>query len=120
MKDIGGVLVASPLHIHAKHFVDTLATGKDLYSEKTLAWSIAEAEQCLEASRKSDRVIQVGLQHESEGPLVDAKKWIRDGMVGKVTQVESWMSRNSPHGKGQWVRSVPDDCTAQNVTGRPS
>jgi predicted dehydrogenase len=125
MKDIDGVLVASPLHIHARHFVDTLAAGKDLYSEKTLAWSIAEAEQCLEASKKSDRVVQIGLQHESEGPLADARKWIADGMVGKVTQVESWMSRNSPHGKGQWVRAVPDDCTAQNVdwkaflNGRP-
>ena len=52
MKDIDGVLVASPLHIHARHFLDTLAAGKDLYSEKTLTWSIAEAEQCLEASRR--------------------------------------------------------------------
>ena len=125
MKDIDGVLVASPLHIHARHFLDTLAAGKDLYSEKTLTWSIAEAEQCLQASKKSDRVVQIGLQHESEGPLADARKWIRDGMVGKVTQVESWMSRNTPHGKGQWVRSVPADCTAQNVdwkaflNGRP-
>ena len=125
MKDIDGVLVASPLHIHARHFIDTLAAGKDLYSEKTLTWSIAEAEQCLEASKKSDRVVQVGLQHESEGPLADAKKWIGDGMLGKVTQVESWMSRNTPHGQGQWVRPVPGDCTAQNVdwkaflNGRP-
>ncbi len=125
MKDIDGVLVATPLHIHARHFLDTLAAGKDLYSEKTMTWSIAEAEQCLQASKKSDRVVQIGLQHESEGPLTDARKWIADGMVGKVTQVESWMSRNSPHGKGQWVRAVPDDCTAQNVdwkaflNGRP-
>jgi predicted dehydrogenase len=125
MKDIDGVLVASPLHIHARHFLDTLAAGKDMYSEKTLAWSIAEAQQCLEASKKSDRVVQIGLQHESEGQLADAKKWIADGMVGKVTMVESWMSRNSLHGKGQWVRAVPGDCTAQNVdwkaflNGRP-
>ena len=44
MKDIDGVLVASPLHIHARHFLDTLAAGKDLYSGKTMTWSIAEAE----------------------------------------------------------------------------
>ena len=25
------------------------------------------------------------------------------------------MSRNTPHGKGQWVRSSPPDCTAENV-----
>jgi predicted dehydrogenase len=115
MKDIDGVIVASPLHLHARHFLDTIAAGKDLYCEKTLTWSIPEAEKCLEAAKKSDRVIQIGLQHESSGRLVDAKKWIKDGIVGKVTHVESWMSRNTPHGKGQWVRPVPSDCTAQNV-----
>src|SRR5205807_1893963 len=108
-KDIDGVLVASPLHIHARHFTDTLAAGKDLYSEKTMTWSITEAEQCLAASKNSGRIVQIGLQHQSEGPLMDAKKWIGAGMVGKVTQVESWMSRNTPHGKGQWVRPIPAD-----------
>ena len=125
MKDIDGVIVASPLHIHSRHFLDTLAASKDLYSEKTMTWSIPEAEQCLAAAKKSDRVVQIGLQHESSGSLADARKWIKDGIVGKVTQVESWMSRNTPHGKGQWVRKVPADCTAQNVnwkaflSGRP-
>jgi len=125
MNDIDAVIVASPLHLHAKHFLDTVAAGKDLYCEKTMTWSIPEAEQCLAASKKSDRIIQIGLQHESSGALADTKKWIHDGMVGKVTQVESWMSRNTPHGKGQWVREVPPDCTQQNVNwdaflnGRP-
>ncbi len=125
MKDLDGVIVASPLHIHARHFLDTLAAGKDLYSEKTMTWSIPEADQCLAAAKQSDRVVQIGLQHESSGALADAKKWISDGIVGKVSQVESWMSRNTPHGKGQWVRPVPSDCTAQNVNwsaflnGRP-
>src|SRR6266567_1644469 len=125
MKDVDGVIVASPLHIHARHFMDTLAAGKDLYAEKTMTWSIPEADQCLQAAKKSDRVIQIGLQHESSGALADAKKWIKDGLVGKVTQVESWMSRNTPHGKGQWIRPVPVDCTLQNVNwaaflnGRP-
>ena len=124
-KDIDAVIIASPLHIHARHFLDTLSAGKDLYSEKTMAWSIAEADQCLAAAKASDRVIQIGLQHESSGQLADSRKWIKDGIVGKITQVESWMSRNTPHGKAQWVRSVPTDCTAQNVdwsaflNGRP-
>jgi predicted dehydrogenase len=124
-KDIDAVIVASPLHIHARHFLDTLAAGKDLYSEKTMTWSIAEADECLAAAKKSDRVVQIGLQHESGGALADAKAWLEQGIVGKVAQVESWMSRNTPHGKGQWVREVPADCTATNVNwkaflnGRP-
>lgn len=125
MKDVDGVIVASPLHCHTRHFLDTLAADKDLYSEKTMTWSIPEADRCLEAAKKSDRVVQIGLQYESSGALVDAKRWIKDGWMGKITQVESWMSRNTKHGKGQWVRPVPADCTAQNVNwaaflnGRP-
>lgn len=125
MKDLDGVIVASPLHIHERHFIDTLAAGKDLYSEKTMTWSIPEAERCLAAAKKSDRVVQIGLQHESSGALADAKKWLSQGIVGKVTQVESWMSRNTPHGQGQWVRLVPTDCTPANINwnaflnGRP-
>src|SRR6266566_4910258 len=115
MKDLDAVIVASPLHTHARHFLDTLAAGKDLYAEKTMTWSIPEAEQCLAAARDSGRIVQIGLQFESSGTLADARKWIADGIVGKVTQVESWMSRNTPHGKGQWVRPIPSDCSAQNV-----
>jgi predicted dehydrogenase len=125
MNDIDGVIVASPLHIHARHFLDTIAAGKDLYCEKTMTWSIPEAEQCLKAAKTSNRVIQIGLQHESSGALASARKWIKDGLAGKITQVESWMSRNTPHGKGQWVRPTPPDCTPANVNwqaflnGRP-
>jgi predicted dehydrogenase len=115
MKDVDAVIVASPLHTHARHFLDTLAAGKDLYSEKTMTWSIPEAEQCLAAAKQSSRVVQIGLQWESSGSLADARQWIKAGIAGKVTQVESWMSRNTPHGQGQWVRPVPADCTAHNV-----
>jgi len=115
-KDIDAVLVASPLHIHARHFLDTLAAGKDLYCEKTMTWSIAEAEECLAAAKRSSQIVTIGLQHQSSGALADAKQWIKDGMIGKVTQVEAWMSRNTPHGQGQWVRPVPPDCTAANVS----
>src|SRR5215475_3438343 len=114
-QQLDGVIVASPLHLHARHFLDTIAAGKDLYCEKTMTWSIAEAEECSAAAKKSDRVIQIGLQHESSGAFADAKKWIANGQLGKITHVESWMSRNTPHGTGQWVRPTPPDCTAQNV-----
>ena len=125
LNDIDGVIVASPLHIHARHFLDTIAAGKDLYCEKTMTWSIPEAEQCLQVAKTSNRVIQIGLQHESSGALASARKWIKEGLTGKITQVESWMSRNTPHGKGQWVRPTPPDCTPANVNwqaflnGRP-
>ncbi len=115
-KDVDAVIVASPLHCHARHFLDTLSAGKDMYCEKTMTWSIEEADACLAAAQKaSKRVIGVGQQHNSAGYFQDARKWVKEGLVGKVTSVESWMSRNTPRGKGQWVRQIPSDCTPANV-----
>jgi predicted dehydrogenase len=114
-KDIDAVIVATPVFLHVIHFLDTIKAGKDLYSEKTMTWSIPEAVKCREAAKNSDRVVQIGLQHESSGSLADARQWIKDGKLGKVTQVESWMSRNSPVGKGQWVRAIPSDCNPEHV-----
>jgi predicted dehydrogenase len=83
LKDVDAVIVATPLHCHARHFIDTLAAGKDLYCEKTMTWSIEEAESCLAAAKKAtNRVVGVGQQHQSAGYFVDARKWIKDGLAG--------------------------------------
>ena len=124
-KDIDGVINATPLHLHAKYFLAALSAGKDLYSEKTMTWDIPEAVACRNAAKASKQVVQIGLQHESEGALMDARKWIAQGLLGKITSVESWMSRNSLEGKGQWVRPIPSDCNPDHVNwklfldGRP-
>jgi predicted dehydrogenase len=114
-KDVDAVINATPLHLHMKYFLATLDAGKDLYSEKTMTWDIPEAVQCRKAAAASKQVVQIGLQHESSGELKDALRWIKEGKVGKVTSVDSWMSRNTPEGKGQWVRPVPSDCDPDHV-----
>jgi len=114
-KDIDAVIVATPLFLHAKHFQDVIASGKDLYCEKTMTWDIAEAVTCRKIANASSQVVQVGLQHESEGALVDARQWIQQGLAGKITMVQSWMSRNSRHGQPQWRRPIPADLNADHV-----
>ncbi|WP_263355671.1 Gfo/Idh/MocA family protein [Acidicapsa ligni] len=113
--DIDAVIVATPLFLHSKYFHDTLDSGKDLYCEKTMTWNIAEAIACRKAAETSKQIIQIGLQHESGGEHTDARRWVKQGLPGKVALVESWMSRNSPHGHGQWVRPIPPDCDPQHV-----
>jgi predicted dehydrogenase len=114
-KDIDAVINATPMHLHAKYFIAALDAGKDLYSEKTMTWNIPQAVACRKAAHASRQVIQIGVQHESSGGLADATAWIKKGYPGKVTMVESWISRNTPRGRGQWVRPVPDDCNLDNV-----
>jgi hypothetical protein len=59
-KDIDAVIVAKLVFLHEIHFTDTIK-GKDLYSEKTMTWSVPEAMKCRDLAKNSDRVIQIGL-----------------------------------------------------------
>jgi predicted dehydrogenase len=124
-KDIDAVINATPMHLHAKYFVAALHAGKDLYSEKTMTWNIPQTVECQKAAKASKQVIQIGVQHESSGGLADAREWLKKGYPGKVTMVESWISRNTPRGHGQWVRPIPEDCDLEHVNwklfldGRP-
>jgi predicted dehydrogenase len=113
--DIDAVIVATPVFLHSKYLQDVLAAGKDVYCEKTMTWDIAEAVACRKAANVSSQVVQIGLQHESEGALEDARQWIQQGLVGKVTMVEAWMSRNTRHGEGEWRRPISPDCDAKHV-----
>ncbi|WP_348266116.1 Gfo/Idh/MocA family oxidoreductase [Edaphobacter paludis] len=123
--DIDAVIHATPQHLHKKYFLATLAAGKDLYSEKTLAWNIPEAMACRDAAKSSKQIVQIGMQDQSNGEMEDTRKWIRDGLAGKITMVDSWMSRNTLEGHGQWVRPVLSDCNPDHVnwdlflSGRP-
>jgi predicted dehydrogenase len=114
-KDIDAVINATPMHLHAKYFVAALQAGKDLYSEKTMTWNIPQTVECQKAAKASKQVIQIGVQHESSGGLADAREWLKKGYPGKVTMVESWISRNTPRGHGQWARPIPDDCNLEHV-----
>ena len=124
-KDVDAVIIAVPLFLHAKYFKMALAAGKDVYCEKTMTWDIAEATECRDLANASSQVVQVGVQHESDGDHIDAKAWVKQGLPGKITMIEAWMSRNSAHGKPQWRRPLPADCDPAHVnydlflSGRP-
>src|SRR5437868_791641 len=59
-KDVDVVLIATPDHWHALPMVMAAQAGKDIYVEKPLAKTIDEGRAMLEASRKYNRVVQMG------------------------------------------------------------
>lgn len=114
-KDLDAVVVATPLHLHAEHFLATIAAGKDIYCEKTMTYSVEQAKKVRDAARKSNRVVGVGLQHVSGGAFYDVKEFLTPGNMGKITKVRSWLNRNTRHGEPQWYRKPPAELTPENV-----
>ena len=85
--DIDGVFIATPDHWHTAIAIEACRAKKDVYCEKPLTLTIAEAKMLVDAVRKFDRVFQVGSQQRSEGPFRDAAEMILNGRLGKIKEV---------------------------------
>jgi len=87
MKDVDGVLIATPDFTHPKILADAVEAGKDAYVEKPFATTFAEARMAYDAVKRTGRVVQVGTQRRSEEKFIAAAEAVQKGVIGKVTRV---------------------------------
>ena len=85
--DVDAVLIATPDHWHCPMTVDACAAGKDVYVEKPLSNAIAPAWNALEAARKHNRVVQMGVQQRQGPAFKEAAEIVQSGALGTITHV---------------------------------
>jgi len=61
-KDIDAVSIATPDHWHALTTIHACQSGKDVYVQKPLAFTIREGLEMVKAVRGNNRVLQIGSQ----------------------------------------------------------
>ena len=86
-KDIDAVLIGTPDHWHCATAIAAVKAGKDVYCEKPLTLTIAEAKRMIDSVRKHKRVLQTGSQQRSSQEFRIACEAVRNGRIGKVQQV---------------------------------
>jgi predicted dehydrogenase len=86
--DIDAVMLAVPDNWHALVSVEAANNKKDIYGEKPLARTIAEQQAIVKAVQANKRIWQTGSWQRSQAPFRKAAEIVRNGLIGKVTQVE--------------------------------
>ena len=87
-KDIDAVMLAVPDHWHALTSIEAVKNGKDVYGEKPLARTIAEQQAIVKAVQKYQRIWQTGSWQRSQDRYRIASEIVRNGLIGKITNVE--------------------------------
>ena len=98
-KDLDAVVIATPDHWHCLPFVHACQEGKDIYVEKPMANSIAECALMRDATRKYNRIVQVGQQQRSGKHWAEVVEYVQSGKLGNINRVKVWANFN--YGKGQ-------------------
>ncbi|HBB74951.1 MAG TPA: oxidoreductase [Planctomycetaceae bacterium] len=91
---IDAVVVSTPDHTHAPAAMSALHLGKAVYCQKPLTHEVHEARQLRQVAEARSLVTQMGIQVHSSAIYRRAARMIRDGVIGKVSHVHAWSSKN--------------------------
>lgn len=85
--DIDVIITGTPDHWHTLVNLAAVKAGKDVYSEKPLTLTIDEGKRLVKAVRQNKRILQTGSQQRSDARFRLACELVRNGRIGKLTQI---------------------------------
>jgi predicted dehydrogenase len=88
-KEIDAVSLVIPNHWHALATVWACQAGKHVYVEKPASHNIWEGRKMIEAARKYDRRMQVGLNNRSSPNVREAIAFLHRGGIGELYMARS-------------------------------
>ncbi len=100
-KGIDGVIIATPLGMHARMVLDSLAAGKHVFCEKAMAKTLDECKAIYDAYTKSDRALYFCMQRMYDEKYIKGVQMIKDGL-GDVVGMRCHWFRNA-----DWRRECP-------------
>src|SRR3984885_1179445 len=103
-KNLDGVVVATPDHLHAVIAAAAMDLGKHVYVQKPLAATVHECRVLRQRALASPKLVtQMGNQgHSSEGAR-RINEWIQAGVIGPVREVHVWTNRPVAY----WPQGLP-------------
>ena len=105
--DISAVIVCSETRLHEKLALPAVAARKNIFIEKPLGFSAADADRMAEAIEKAGVTYQTGYFRRGDAAHIFLKEQIAAGAFGKITHVRA--SNCHSGALGGWFDSKPAD-----------
>ena len=100
--DLDAILIASPVALHAEHVIATAKTGRPIYGEKALGFTVEDNHKILAEVTRNKVLFQIGHEYRYAAWAQEAIRRVRAGDIGTPTHVYAYWHRN-----GDWRRAVP-------------
>ncbi len=107
-KDIDVITCATPDHWHALVAIMAFQSGKDVYGEKPLSYSVQEGQVMKRIWEENEAVFQLGTQIHATDNYHRVAEIIQSGTLGKIHTVRLWKTGGSP-GLGFPASETPPD-----------
>jgi predicted dehydrogenase len=98
-EEIQAVVVALPNYLHAPVTIQMLEAGKHVLCEKPMATSVADAEEMVEASRRTGRKLMIAHMWRFDREVLWLRDLVASGKLGMVFKVKShalWLHEGPP------------------------
>ena len=103
-KDIDGVVIATPDHMHAAIASAAMDVGKHVYVQKPLCWSVHEARHLAKKAKDNPKLVtQMGNQGHSRDEARARLGIPHGGAIGDMREVHVWTNRPL----GYWPQGIP-------------
>ena len=112
-KDIDGVVISTPLFLHAPITLDALSAGKHVYCEKAMAHTMDQCKSIYEAYQNTDRVLYFCMQRMFDEKYIKGMQMIHSGAIGEIVGERCHWFRNH-----DWRRPVPSTELERQINWR--
>lgn len=105
--DIDGVIIATPLFLHAPIAVAAMQAGKHVLCEKLMAHSVAQCKLMTRVANDTNSWLSVGHQRHYSILYDNAVNLIKWGLLGEIHHIRAQWHRNNAPGKDSWALPIP-------------
>lgn len=111
--EVQGILIACPLHEHARITIAGLKAGKHVFCEKSMARTLDQCKEMYDTYKQTGKVLYIGLQRLFDPKYIKAMEMVHNGSIGEIVGLRNFWFRNN-----DWRRPVPHPSLERQINWR--